>query len=82
MRRQASTTFDMADHYGSAEDITGRLFERIAEAACRRSRARFHQVVPVPGPMTREVVRAGVGRSLERMKRDRARPAAVPLVDL
>ena len=23
-------TFDMADHYGSAEDLTGRLFERIA----------------------------------------------------
>ncbi|MEJ1160063.1 aldo/keto reductase [Prosthecomicrobium sp. N25] len=65
-------TFDMADHYGSAEDITGRLFERIAEGSLPPLAPRaFTKWCPVPGPMTREVVRAGVGRSLERMRRDR-----------
>jgi aryl-alcohol dehydrogenase-like predicted oxidoreductase/enamine deaminase RidA (YjgF/YER057c/UK114 family) len=65
-------TFDMADHYGSAEDITGRLFARIAVGALPGPRPRaFTKWCPPPGPMTPEIVRAGVGQSLRRMKTDR-----------
>ncbi|GGK19007.1 aldo/keto reductase [Salinarimonas ramus] len=55
--------FDMADHYGSAEEIAGSFLKRHAGpgAAC------FTKWCPEPGPMTREVVRAGVGRSMERL---------------
>jgi aryl-alcohol dehydrogenase-like predicted oxidoreductase/enamine deaminase RidA (YjgF/YER057c/UK114 family) len=64
-------TFDMADHYGSAEDIAGR---------CVRLRRRegapllFTKWCPIPGTMTPDVVRAAVQRSLERMQ--------VPTIDL
>ncbi len=54
-------SFDMADHYGGAEDILGR---HLADGGQARV---FTKWVPTPGPMTREVVRAGVGRSLERL---------------
>jgi len=54
-------SFDMADHYGGAEDIAG-LFRRQGGQA-----AIFTKWVPTPGPMTRDVVREGVGRSLERL---------------
>jgi aryl-alcohol dehydrogenase-like predicted oxidoreductase/enamine deaminase RidA (YjgF/YER057c/UK114 family) len=54
-------SFDMADHYGGAEDIAG-LFRRQGGQA-----AVFTKWVPTPGPMTREVVREGVGRSLARL---------------
>jgi len=60
------TTFDMADHYGSAELIAG-SFERAwpgqAEALTKW--------VPEPGPLTREDVRAAVDRALERTARRR-----------
>ena len=51
-------TFDMADHYGSAELITGRLlaryeYEQHKPIACTKW-------CPVPGPMMKEVVRKGV----------------------
>ena len=54
-------SFDMADHYGGAEDIVG-LFRRQGGRATV-----FTKWVPTPGPMTREVVREGIGRSLERL---------------
>jgi aryl-alcohol dehydrogenase-like predicted oxidoreductase/enamine deaminase RidA (YjgF/YER057c/UK114 family) len=54
-------SFDMADHYGGAEDIAG-LFRREGGQA-----AVFTKWVPTPGPMTRDVVREGVGRSLDRL---------------
>ncbi|WP_372619391.1 aldo/keto reductase [Falsiroseomonas sp.] len=54
-------SFDMADHYGGAEDIVG-LFRRQGGDA-----AVFTKWVPTPGPMTRDAVREGVGRSLERL---------------
>ena len=57
-------TFDMADHYGSAELIVGRLLARYAEAG--RPRA-FTKWCPEPGPMTAEIVRAGVGERLDRL---------------
>ena len=60
-------TFDMADHYGSAEIITGELLARERAAGGQRSIA-FTKWCPKPGPMTAEIVRAGVGRSLDRMR--------------
>jgi aryl-alcohol dehydrogenase-like predicted oxidoreductase/enamine deaminase RidA (YjgF/YER057c/UK114 family) len=59
-------TFDMADHYGSAELIAGRCLAR-AEAAGGRRPAMFTKWCPEPGAMTRDVVRAGVQRSLDRL---------------
>ena len=59
-------TFDMADHYGSAEVIAGRLLARSVGVAGRRPVA-FTKWCPEPGPMTPEVVRAGVRRALDRL---------------
>lgn len=56
------TTFDMADHYGSAEVIAGIFGER-AE--------RLTKWTPKPGPMSREDVREAVERSLKRLRTDR-----------
>jgi aryl-alcohol dehydrogenase-like predicted oxidoreductase/enamine deaminase RidA (YjgF/YER057c/UK114 family) len=62
-------TFDMADHYGSAEIITGRLLKRYAagELPNRPQPAVFTKWCPTPGPMTRQVVREGIERSLRRL---------------
>ena len=57
-------TFDMADHYGSAEIIAGRLLNR--HSAGRRPVA-FTKWCPAPGPMTPAVVRAGVRERLDRL---------------
>ena len=55
-------SFDMADHYGSAEDIAGLVLQhRQGDAQA------FTKWCPLPGVMTREVVRAGVQRSLDRL---------------
>lgn len=54
-------SFDMADHYGGAELIFSRF--RDADGSGRV----FTKWVPTPGPMTREVVREGIGRSIERL---------------
>jgi aryl-alcohol dehydrogenase-like predicted oxidoreductase/enamine deaminase RidA (YjgF/YER057c/UK114 family) len=56
-------SFDMADHYGSAELITGR-FLRMEEA---RNASAFTKWCPAPGVMTAEVVRAGITERLERL---------------
>lgn len=58
------TTFDMADHYGSAEEIAG-LFaqEYTGEAQL------FTKWVPKPGPVTSDDVRTAVQRSLDRMQK-------------
>lgn len=60
-------TFDMADHYGSAEIITGRL---LARGGAPRPLA-FTKWCPPPGPMTADVVRAGVEDRLRRLNVDR-----------
>lgn len=67
--RAGFDTFDMADHYGSAEIITGRLLKRSAPEGAR-PRA-FTKWCPEPGPMTREVVRQGVEERLRRLGVDR-----------
>jgi aryl-alcohol dehydrogenase-like predicted oxidoreductase/enamine deaminase RidA (YjgF/YER057c/UK114 family) len=58
-------TFDMADHYGSAELITGRLLGRYRDAAKRP--IAFTKWCPEPGPMTPNIVRKGVLERLDRL---------------
>ena len=62
------TTFDMADHYGSAEEIVG-LFRR--QQSSENTVQLLTKWVPKPGIATRENVQAAVKRSLERMQVDR-----------
>jgi aryl-alcohol dehydrogenase-like predicted oxidoreductase/enamine deaminase RidA (YjgF/YER057c/UK114 family) len=57
-------TFDMADHYGSAEIITGTL---LASANHPPVRA-FTKWCPAPAPMTAATVSEGVKRALERLQ--------------
>ena len=57
------TTFDMADHYGSAEVVAGRFRASVGEGGVQL----LTKWVPDPGPVTRDEVRAAVERSLERM---------------
>jgi aryl-alcohol dehydrogenase-like predicted oxidoreductase len=68
------TTWDLADHYGPAEDLIGRFRERFA--AQRGSEhpgeiQAFTKWVPYPGPMTRPIVEQAVAVSLQRMRVDR-----------
>ena len=56
------TTFDMADHYGSAEVIAG-IFGDRAE--------RLTKWTPKPGPVSRDDVHEAVERSLKRLRTDR-----------
>ena len=64
---QGFDTFDMADHYGSAEIIAGRL---LARGSSPRPLV-FTKWCPAPGDMTGEVVRAGVQERLDRLGVDR-----------
>ena len=58
------TSFDMADHYGSAELITRNFLQANAGGSVQT----FTKWVPDAAvPITREVVREGVQRSLDRM---------------
>ncbi len=67
--RAGFDSFDMADHYGSAEIIAGRFLRRVAagEAGGGAHPAVFTKWCPAPGPMTREIVRAGVDRARQRL---------------
>ena len=60
------TTFDMADHYGSAEEIAGLFLKEHGPRA-----ELLTKWVPKPGQVTREEVRAAVQRSLDRMQSSR-----------
>lgn len=67
-------SFDMADHYGSAEVIDGR-FNRLVAAGSVAIRpgtapASFTKWCPTPGEMTPAIVRAAVERARERMQVD------------
>ncbi|MEM6762518.1 MAG: aldo/keto reductase, partial [Pseudomonadota bacterium] len=59
-------TFDMADHYGSAERIAGRTAELRPGATLA-----FTKWCPEPGPMTPDVVRAGVSERLQQLGTER-----------
>ncbi len=61
------TTFDMADHYGSAEVIAGAFRAAAPDAPVEL----LTKWVPEPGPASKETVRAAVERSLERLRTDR-----------
>src|SRR6266542_3187737 len=67
------TTWDLADHYGPAEDFIGGFRRRLAQSrgvdAVGEVQA-FTKWVPRPGPMTRSVVEAAVDRSRRRMDVD------------
>ena len=58
------TTFDMADHYGSAEEIAG-LFAREHGADSVQLLTKW---VPKPGPTSPAAVREAVQRSLDRLR--------------
>ncbi len=62
------TTFDMADHYGSAEIISGEFLRQTGEP----NRVQlFTKWVPKPGAISESDVREAVERALDRMKTDR-----------
>jgi aryl-alcohol dehydrogenase-like predicted oxidoreductase len=64
------TTWDLADHYGPAEEFIGAFRRRFA---ARYGGERLSEIeaftkwVPHPGPMTRSVVEDAIGTSLSRM---------------
>jgi len=58
------TTFDMADHYGSAEDISGIFRTKYSNGKSQL----FTKWVPTPGPVSKETVREAVQKSLTRMQ--------------
>ena len=62
------TTFDMADHYGSAEVIAGRLRRRMGDPGAVQLLTKW---VPEPGPASRGQVREAVERALTRMNAER-----------
>lgn len=62
------TGFDMADHYGSAEDVAGRYRQGRPGPSGVRC---FTKWVPKPGPVTRAETREAVTRSLTRLRTDR-----------
>lgn len=67
------TTWDLADHYGPAEDFVGEFRRKFAE---RYGRERLGEIqaftkwVPSPGPMTRGIVERAVEVSRRRMETD------------
>ncbi len=58
------TTFDMADHYGSAELIAGRYRAAQADIPAQL----FTKWVPKPGPISKPDVRAAVERAADRLQ--------------
>ena len=68
------TTWDLADHYGPAEDFIGEFRGQLAEARGEDALSdiqAFTKWVPRPGPMTRDVVEANLDISRKRMGMER-----------
>lgn len=61
------STFDMADHYGSAELIVGILHQKYVS---KKHIQLLTKWVPPPGKLHKEAVREAVQRSLKRMQLD------------
>jgi len=64
------TTWDLADHYGPAEDFVGEFQRRLTDERgpeAVSSIQSFTKWVPRPGPMPRQTVEQSVVRSLRRM---------------
>jgi aryl-alcohol dehydrogenase-like predicted oxidoreductase/enamine deaminase RidA (YjgF/YER057c/UK114 family) len=62
------TTFDMADHYGSAEVVAGRF---VAEGHATGPVQRLTKWVPEPGPVTAADAEAAVERACQRLQASR-----------
>ncbi|GAB4549165.1 MAG: aldo/keto reductase [Anaerolineae bacterium] len=65
------TTWDLADHYGPAEEFIGAFRRHLREQSGEQSLGQvqaFTKWVPRPSPMTRNVVEAAVDVSLRRMQ--------------
>ena len=68
------TTWDLADHYGPAEDFIGEFRRQLAAQRGPESLCdiyAFTKWVPRPGPMTRQVVEGNIDISCQRMGMDR-----------
>ena len=68
------TTWDLADHYGPAEDFIGEFRRQFASARGEEALSdmlAFTKWVPRPGPMTRQVVEGNVDISRRRMGMER-----------
>ncbi len=64
------TTWDLADHYGPAEDFIGEFRRQLANQRGQEALSQiqaFTKWVPRPGPMSRQVVENNVDVSLRRM---------------
>ena len=64
------TTWDLADHYGPAEDFIGEFRRQLADSRgedALSSIQAFTKWVPHPGPMTRQIVETSINTSLRRM---------------
>jgi aryl-alcohol dehydrogenase-like predicted oxidoreductase len=64
------TTWDLADHYGPAEDFIGEFRRQLAAARGAEAPSgiqAFTKWVPRPGRMTRRIVEDNIARSLRRM---------------
>jgi aryl-alcohol dehydrogenase-like predicted oxidoreductase len=65
------TTWDLADHYGPAEDFIGafrrQLIASQGQEALARSLQAFTKWVPQPGKMTKQLVEKNINISLKRM---------------
>ena len=71
------TTWDLADHYGPAEDFIGTFRQRLIDTRGADALAHlqaFTKWVPRPGPMTRSIVENNIDISLRRMQ--------TPILDL
>lgn len=68
--RAGFTTFDMADHYGSAEIVAGKA-ARILVAEGGPRPVILTKWCPEPGPMAADTVRKGVETALNRLAMDR-----------
>jgi aryl-alcohol dehydrogenase-like predicted oxidoreductase len=65
------TTWDLADHYGPAEDFIGAFRRQLRQthgAAALDHVQAFTKWVPRPGPMTRRIVEDNIAISLRRME--------------
>ncbi len=68
------TTWDLADHYGPAEDFIGEFRRQLASARGEEALSgiqAFTKWVPRPGPMTRPVVEGSIDISRRRMGMER-----------
>lgn len=65
--RAGFDTFDMADHYGSAEIVAGMVHKAMCTAG-ETPPTILTKWCPLPGQMTPDVVRAGVESALERLQ--------------